>query len=134
MIPTSRMSKYKNRVCYYDGMKFDSEYERDYWIHLKREEADGRITGLRRQVPYELIPEVWGERVKHLKTKDKVVRYQVQRATNYYADFVYTDADGKEVVVDTNSAYTRKLADYCLKKKMMLAFKGIAITEVVLRR
>ncbi len=127
-------SKYKNKVCIYEGIKFDSEYERDYWIHLKREEADGKITNLRRQVPYELIPAVWEERVVHLKTKDKVVRRQLQRATNYYADFVYEDAEGREVVVDTKSAYTRKLADYCLKKKMMLAFKGIAITEVVLKR
>lgn len=128
------MSKYKNKVCFYDGMKFDSEYERDYWIHLKREEEAGTITNLRRQVPYELIPEVWGERVRHLKTKDKIERYQIQKATHYYADFVYVDGDGNEVVVDTKSAYTRKLADYRLKKKMMLAFKGIAIMEVVLKR
>lgn len=128
------MSKYRNKVCYYEGIKFDSEYERDYWIHLKQDEAAGRISDLRRQVPYELIPEVWGERVKHLKTKDKVERYRIQQATHYYADFVYTDAGGKEIVVDTKSEYTRKLADYCLKKKMMLAFKGIAITEVVLKR
>lgn len=128
------MSKYRNKVCYYEGIKFDSEYERDYWIHLKQDEAEGRISDLRRQVPYELIPEVWGERVKHLKTKDKVERYRIQQATHYYADFVYADADGKEVVVDTKSEYTRTLADYRLKKKMMLAFKGIAITEVVLKR
>lgn len=127
-------SKYKNRLCYYDGMKFDSEYERDYWIHLKMEEEVGTITNLRRQVPYELIPEVWGERVRHLKTKDKVERFQMQKATHYYADFVYVDCDGNEVVVDTKSAYTRKLEDYRLKKKMMLAFKGIAIKEVVLKR
>ena len=128
------MSKYRNKVCYYEGIKFDSVYERDYWIHLKQDEAEGRISDLRRQVPYELIPEVWGERVKHLKTKDKVERYRIQQATHYYADFVYTDGDGKEVVVDTKSEYTRKLSDYRLKKKMMLAFKGIAITEVVLKR
>ena len=73
-------------------------------------------------------------RVKHLKTKDKVERYRIQQATHYYADFVYTNSDGKEVVVDTKSEYTRTLADYRLKKKMMLAFKGIAITEVVLKR
>ena len=128
------MSKYKNRTCWYEGLKFDSEYERDYWIHLLREEEAGRIENLRRQVPYELIPAVWGEKVVHLKTKDKVVPVCLQKATHYYADFVYTDADGNEVVVDTKSEYTRKLADYNLKKKMMLAFKGIAIKEIVLKR
>ena len=126
------MSKYNNKKVFYDGILFDSQYEKDYWVFLKRKEEAGEISNLRRQVPYELIPEIWGEKVKHLKTKDKVVRYQIQKATHYYADFVYTDADGNEVVVDTKSAYTRKLADYCLKKKMMLAFKGIAIKEVVL--
>lgn len=128
------MSKYKNKVCVYEGIKFDSEYERDYWIHLKREEADGKITNLRRQVPYELIPAVWEEREVRLKTKVKIERRQLQRPTYYKADFVYEDESGKEVVVDTKSEYTRKLADYRLKKKMMLAFKGIAITEVVLKR
>lgn len=128
------MSKYKNKPVCIDGIWFDSQYEGDYWVLLKRKEEAGEISNLRRQVPYELIPEIWGEKVKHLKTKDKVVRYQVQKATHYYADFVYTDADGNEVVVDTKSEYTRKLSDYNLKKKMMLAFKGIAIKEVVLKK
>ena len=128
------MSKYKNKTCWYEGLKFDSEYERDYWIHLLGEERAGRISNLRRQVPYELIPAVWGEKVVHLKTKDKVVPVCLQKSTQYYADFVYTDYDGNEVVVDTKSDYTRKLADYRLKKKMMLAFKGIAIKEIVLKR
>lgn len=126
-------SKYKNKVCYYEGLKFDSEYERDYWIFLKGREAAGEISDLRRQVPYELIPAVWGERLVHLKTKDKRVQVCLQKATNYYADFVYVE-DGMEVVVDAKSEYTRTLSDYRLKKKMMLAFKGISITEVVLKR
>jgi hypothetical protein len=129
------MSKYKNKTCYYNGMKFDSEYERDYWIYLTDKEKAGEISNLRRQVPYELIPAIWGEKVKHLKTKDKIVSYCIQQPTHYFADFVYVDtATGKEVVVDTKSEYTRRLADYCLKKKMMRAFKGIEITEVVLKR
>lgn len=128
------MSKYKNKKVVIDGIEFDSRYEGEYWVFLKQRESDGEITNLRRQVPFELIPAVWGEKVKHLKTKDKTVPVCLQKATHYYADFVYTDSDGKEVVVDTKSEYTRKLADYRLKKKMMLAFKGIAITEIVLKR
>jgi len=34
--------------------------------------------------------------------------------------------------VDVKSKYTRTLSDYRLKKKMMLAFKGIVLNEVVL--
>lgn len=128
------MSKYKNKKVIVDGVEFDSRFEADYWLELKRREADGEIYDLRRQVPYEIIPAVWGEKVKHLKTKDKIVPICLQKATHYIADFVYTDFDGNEVVVDTKSEYTRTLADYRLKKKMMLAFRRIAITEVVLKR
>jgi len=128
------MSKYNNKKVFYDGILFDSQYEKDYWVFLKRKEEAGEISNLRRQVPYELIPAVWGEKVVHLKTKDKVVPVCLQKATHYYADFVYTDSEGNEVVVDTKSAYTRTLADYVLKKKMMRAFNGIAIKEIVLGR
>lgn len=128
------MSKYKNRKVVIDGIEFDSRYEGDYWLELKRKEAAGEISNLRRQVPYEVIPAIWEERVVHLKTKDKVEKVCLQRATHYVADFVYVDKDGKEVVVDTKGAYTRTLPDYRLKKKMMLAFNGIAIQEIVLKR
>lgn len=127
------MSKYLNKKVVVDGMEFDSKKEADYYLYLKQRLETGEISCLRRQVPYELIPAVYGERVKHLKTKDKVERVCLQKATNYYADFVYVEtATGKEVVVDVKSKYTRTLADYRLKKKMMLAFKGIELTEVVL--
>lgn len=127
------MSKYLNKKVVVDEMEFDSKKEADYYLYLKQRQANGEISCLRRQVPYELIPAVWGERVKHLKTKDKVERVCVQKPTNYYADFVYVEtATGKEVVVDVKSKYTRTLADYRLKKKMMLAFRGIELAEVVL--
>jgi len=127
------MSKYLNKKVVHDGIEFDSTKEGDYYLYLKQKQEVGEISCLRMQVPYEVIPAVWGERVKHLKTKDKVERVCRQRATYYYADFVYVEtATGKEIVVDVKSEYTRKLSDYTLKKKMMLAFKGIELTEVVL--
>ena len=125
------MAKYLNKKVTIDGMEFDSRKEGDYYLYLKQREELGEISCLRRQVPFELIPAVWGERVKHLKTKDKVEKVCLQKPTHYLADFVYIEtATGKEVVIDVKSKYTRTLSDYRLKKKMMLAFKGITIIEV----
>ena len=125
------MSKYKNKMVVIDGIEFDSQKEGEFYLFLKQKEKDGEIANLRRQVPYEVIPAVWEDEVRHLKTKDKFVRKCVQRAAHYLADFVYTDtATGEDVVIDVKSDYTRTLSDYRLKKKMMLAYNGIAIIEV----
>lgn len=125
------MSKYKNKKVVIDGMTFDSTKEGRFYLFLKEKEKNGEVSNLRRQVPYELIPEVWEDEIKHLKTKDKIVKRCVQRATHYLADFVYTDSvTGEDVVIDVKSDYTRRLSDYRLKKKMMRAFKGISIIEV----
>ena len=123
-----RFSKYQNKKTEVDGLVFDSKKEAKYYLVLKQRLNDGEIDNLRMQVPYELIPAVWKTEVKHLKTKDKEVRKQVQRAVHYVADFVYTDVHtGDEVVVDTKGFRTK---EYILKRKMMLAFKGISIVEV----
>ena len=123
-----RFSKYQNKKTEVDGLVFDSKKEAKYYLVLKQRLNDGEIDNLRMQVPYELVPAVWKTEVKHLKTKDKEVRKQVQRAVHYVADFVYTDVHtGDEVVVDTKGFRTK---EYILKRKMMLAFKGISIVEV----
>ncbi len=121
-------NKYHNSKTEVDGIVFDSKKEARYYLYLKQLEKDGKITNLRRQVPYVLVPAVWRDEVVHLKTKDKVVRKQVQRAITYVADFVYTDlADNDLKVVDVKGL---RLKDYILKKKMMLAFHGISVIEV----
>jgi hypothetical protein len=125
------MNKYRNTKVTVDGMVFDSKKEANYYLFLKEKQRNGEIDNLRMQVPYELIPPVYEEEVKHLKTKDKVVTKCVQRATHYVADFVYTvTSTGIEEVVDVKSFITRKNPEYRLKKKMMRAFKGITIMEV----
>lgn len=124
------MSKYLNKKTEVDGILFDSKKEASYYLRLKEMEDKGEINNLRRQVPYELIPAVYRDEVKHLKTKDKTITKCLQRATHYVADFVYNLPSGEEIVVDVKSYITRKNAEYRLKKKMMLAFNGIEITEV----
>jgi len=126
-----RYNKYLNKKTEVDGIVFDSKKEADYYLFLKQLEKNGEISNLRLQVPFEVIPAVYGEKTVHLKTKDKTVKYCIQKAAHYVADFVYIETTtGKKVVIDVKSAITRKNPEYRLKKKMMLAFNGIEIEEV----
>lgn len=122
----SKHNKYRAKKVVFDGITFDSKKEGLYYLKLKDMERCGEISDLRLQVPFELLPAIYKDEVVHLKTKDKLERKCVQRAVNYVADFVYTK-DGVEYVVDTKGL---RLKDYILKKKMMLALKGIEITEI----
>ena len=121
-------NKYHNTKTEVDGIVFDSKKEAKYYLYLKQLEKEGKVSDVRRQVPYELVPAIWEDTVVHLKTKDKTVRRLVQRAINYVADFVYTDTlTGTTQVVDAKGL---RLDTYKLKKKMMRAFHGIDIKEV----
>lgn len=51
-------------------VKYDSRKEYNRWLELKKEEADGKISFLERQVEYVLIP----ERRETVWVKDKVVK------------------------------------------------------------
>ena len=122
------MRKYRNIVTEIDGHKFDSRKEAKYYLVLRDRLQHGEISNLRMQVPYELAPAIYEDEIKHLKTKDKVVRKCVQRAVQYVADFVYTDnASGEEKVIDTKGFRTK---EYIVKKKILRALKGIAIIEI----
>lgn len=125
------VSKYLNKKTEVDGILFDSQKEANYYKVLKAREEAGEISCLRLQVPFEIIPAVYGKRIKHLKTKDKEESYCIQRATHYDADFVYiVTATGRQEVVDVKSKITRRHPVYRLKKKLMLAVQGIEIIEV----
>ena len=123
-IPKNKYNAKKVNIC---GIDFDSRKEGMRWLALKDMEGRGEISGLRRQVPFELLPAIHRDEVVHLKTKDKTVTKLVQRAVHYVADFVYYDKDGNQVVEDTKGL---RLPDYILKKKMMLALLGIEIHEI----
>lgn len=121
------MSKYKAIKTEVDGIVFDSKKEAKYYKIFKAKEESGEISDLRRQVVYELIPAVFEDRIKHLKTKDKIERKRVQPAITYVADFVFVDvASGTTQVIDIKGFRT---AVYKLKKRMMRALKNIDIIE-----
>ena len=122
-------SKYKNKKCVYNGIKFDSQKERDRYMYLKEAEVKGLISDLRLQVKYELIPAVREDYVEHLKTKDKIKQRTLQLAITYTCDFQYIKA-GELVVEDVKSNPKMLTKEYQLKKKMLFALKRIKIREV----
>lgn len=117
--------KYGNRKYYFGGSTLDSKLERDRYIFLMEQESKGVISGLRRQVEYELVPSQKETRTVHLKTKDKEVEYVVEKAVRYKADFVYV-VDGRTVIEDTKGFKTK---DYIIKRKLM-RLQGNPIREV----
>lgn len=108
-----KQSKYKNKKVMCDGIKFDSQKEKNYYIKLKTLEELGRIRDLKLQVKFELQPS--------FKFKQNTIR-----AINYIADFTYIDENGVFHIVDTKGVKTDV---YQLKKKMM-NYKGYEIEEV----
>lgn len=118
--------KYHNKRVEYNGLMFDSLKEKRRYCELLLLQKRGIISDLRLQVPFELIPAIYEDSEKQLKTKTKIISRCVQRAVSYVADFVYT-SDGQTIVEDTKGFRTK---EYELKKKMMRAFLGITIKEV----
>ncbi len=108
------MSKYGNIKTYTtDGKAFDSRKEAHRYGELKLMERAGLIKDLHTQVKFELIPKQKGE-----------------RACAYVADFVYTDCEtGQKVVEDVKSAATKKKESYIIKRKLMLYVHGIKLKE-----
>ena len=78
-------------------------------------EKAGVISGLQRQVRYELLP------------SQKVDGKVVERPVHYIADFVYQE-NGQTVVEDIKSPAT-KTPVYVVKRKLMLQKHGIRIRE-----
>ncbi len=120
-----RGSKYKNVKISVDGEVFDSLKEFRRWRELKLLEKAGEISELRRQVPFELLP-VQREPDKIGPRGGRKPGRVIEREAVYIADFVYLDADGREVVEDCKGKRTR---DYILKRKLLLFRLGIQILE-----
>lgn len=107
-------SKYGNRKITKDGIIFDSVKEYRRFCELSLLERAGAITGLKRQVKYELIP------------SQKISGKVIERPVSYIADFVYQQ-NGETVVEDTKGVKTK---DYIVKRKLMLYIHHIRIKEV----
>ena len=111
----TKQSKYKNKKCIYNGIKFDSKKEMAYYIKLKMLEEKGKIKKLELQKTYELQP--------YFKVNGKTYR-----KITYKADFSYiTTEDDKSHIVDTKGFRTEV---YKLKRKMFAYKYGIEIEEI----
>ena len=93
-----------------------SKKEHDRANTLKMWQRAGVISNLREQVPYELIP------------AHRFEDGTLERACKYIADFVYTDNEtGETIVEDTKGVRTK---EYVIKRKLMLFLHGIRIKEI----
>lgn len=125
------VNKYHNEPCVVDGKRFDSRREARRYAELKVLERAGRVTDIRTQVPFELIPvqralsnEVYKRGPHKGEPKPGCV---VESAVKYVADFVYKTVDGKTVVEDVKG---RRTKDYVIKRKLMLYIHHIKIKEI----
>jgi hypothetical protein len=103
-------SKYHNKRT--NGYASKKEAKRA--AELQRLAAAGKITDLREQVRFIIVPKAIGE--------DGRI---IERASFYQADFVYRSG-GEEIVEDCKGMRTPY---YVLKRKLMLMVHGIRILE-----
>jgi hypothetical protein len=108
----NKRSKYGNQPVTVEGVWFQSGKEAQRWQELRLLQKAGEITDLRRQVVFPLCAP-GGKQV-----------------SKYIADFVYRDAEGRQVVEDAKSDCTKALRPYRTAKRWMLAQYGIEIQEV----
>lgn len=111
------LNKYGNKKITYNGEVFDSKREYKRWCELKLLEMAGKITDLRRQVKYVLVPSQFDSGGD-----------LIERECYYKADFVYHDTEqNKTIVEDSKGARTK---EYVIKRKLMLYVYGIKIVEI----
>ncbi len=107
-----KRSKFGNKKCEINGEKFDSEKEMRRWLVLSAEESVGLISGLLRQVSFEIAGGV-------------VINGRKCPPRYYVADFVYQRA--AETVIEDVKGYLTP--EYRLKRHLM-ALQGLTITEI----
>lgn len=121
-----RRSKYGIRRVEFDGQKFDSPAERDYWIEISRAKnfpdrrltAAGIIDKIERQPKYTLIPKFTDAAgTKH-------------RAVQFTPDFLITYKDGHTEIHEVKGFKTK---DYILRMKLFL-FQNQSVIFKEIRR
>lgn len=110
-----KRSKYGNVKKVVDGITFHSKREADRWLELKLLVRGGKISNLRRQVAYEILPSV-----KFDGNKART------RACVYYADFTY-DENGAEIIEDVKGVITEA---FRIKRHALKALCGLEIRIV----
>jgi hypothetical protein len=104
--------KFRARKCVIHGITFDSKKEALRYLVLKNKLDSGEISDLKLQYMYQVV-------VNEVKV------------AKYYADFVYKNKEGVEIIEDVKSTATAKDKYYRLKKRLVEAALGIKITEIL---
>ena len=132
------------------GFAFDSKKEYRRWQELMLLERAGKISNLKRQVKYELIPTQREESTEVYKAGPQKGLPKpgaiIEKGCTYIADFTYEVpyrkfsgndgelifADGWETVVEDTKGYKRGAAYdlFVIKRKLMLMVHGIRVKEV----
>ena len=102
-----------------NGIVFDSIAEADRYRVLRVMEKTGKISDLVCHPRWEIIPAQNPE------------GHRGFQPAHYTADFSYVK-DGKLIVEDVKSEYTRQEEDYKLRRKLMLLVHGIYVEEVII--
>jgi len=116
LFSTKKLPKFKNKIVWYDGIKFHSEKECERYQQLKALEAAGHIQGLGLQTPFIIIASA-------------IIHGKKNPARKYISDFTYT-CNGVYIVEDVKSEITRNLPVYRLKRQLMKVIHNIEIAEI----
>lgn len=112
-------SKYGSNKVEWHGIVFDSKYELQRYLYLLDLQKQGKISQLRRQQKFILIKKIVKLVPKQLKTKVRWDTRVVEMESAYHNDFTYIE-DGKYISEEFKSSMTSKLADYILRRKLMV--------------
>lgn len=123
------MSKYNASKCEYEGEYFDSKKEMKRWIFLRAMEDQGKISNLKRQIKYVLIPAKREESTYNSKGRE-IPGKVIERECSYVADFQYM-CEGSLIVEDVKG-YRKggAYAVFTIKRKLMLERYGIRVNEI----
>lgn len=103
----STYSRYGAHKCEINGIIFDSVLEGMYYAHLLELQKNKILKKIERQTTFVLL-----EGFTHKITGKKI------RPITYIADFVLTNSDGEELVVDVKG---KKTPEFRLKEKLFMA-------------
>ncbi len=118
------MSKYHSVQRIVDGITFASKKEAERYLELRLQQRAGKISDLRLQVRFELLPAQFavsdqvytrGSR-KGLPKRGKCI----ERAVVYVADFVYLE-NGRLIAEDAKGMRTK---EYIIKRKLFRYLYG----------
>lgn len=116
---SGRTNKFGARTTTYNGIKFDSNVERDRYRYLEFQQMRGEISGLRLQTQFLIIPKTTKLVPKQLKTKVRYNERVIEMAAHYTSDFIYIE-NGKYIMEDVKNDYSQEIRDYPLRRKLMV--------------